>query len=564
MGIAAIYTRQSKDKKDSCSLEMQQERCIALCQANGWNWKVYSDPGKSGKDLYRPGFQKMMSDIKSGNIQVVLAYRIDRISRNIRDFFNLMEEFKQLGVGFRSLTENFDTTTPLGRAMLGLVAIFAQLERETTAERVRDNMLDRARGGMWNGGPVNYGFSLKKTTTVINKKEKEITTLEPIPEQLENVRRFFEWYLKPGGSVRNNVHRANNSPPSIPTSNGKLWACNQMTRLLRNPIYCTADSDAYEYFSEIGAEIASDPSEFDGTRGLMWYNRRKPYGRASTRFRDVDEWILVVGDWPGTIPGKMFVAVQKKLDENKEKPPRAGTGKRGLLAWLLKCGYCGKSMTYSISKKSNKKGDYLYCFYRCRSRRDLGRNVCSGEQIKGELIESTVVEVLRRLCSDEKIFNEALSAAKKEIDSLWEPLLEEKKRLSAAIEEFGKEERNLIIALGKNRIPVNLIESRLEEISKEKELYLERMRELEQKMDAENYTPVDLEIVSMNLKNFNKCFDALDFEDKRTLIQSLVESVVYKDGEITINVYFVPNDIVRTLSPHAQGLQAATSISPAG
>ncbi|OPX89422.1 MAG: DNA-invertase hin [Pelotomaculum sp. PtaB.Bin104] len=551
MLTAAIYTRQSKDKKDSCSLEMQMERCIALCQANGWDWKVYSDPGRSGKDLYRPAFQKMMSDIKNQKINVVLVYRIDRISRNIRDFFNLMEEFKQLEIGFRSLTENFDTTTPLGRAMLGLVAIFAQLERETTAERVRDNMLDRAREGIWNGGPVNYGFGLKKSVTIVNNKEKNITALEPIQEQLENVERFFEWYLKPGGSVRRNVHKAN-SPPSIPTNNGKPWACNQMTRLLRNPIYCTADQDAYEYFSEIGVEIASDPSEFDGIRGLMWYNRRKPHGRASTKFRDVDEWILVIGNWPGTVPGKTFVAAQRKLDGNKEKPPRAATGKRGLLAWLLKCGHCGKSMTYAINKKSNKDDGYTYGYYRCRSRREMGKSVCHGGQIRGEVIESAVIEVLKKLCSDEKILNEALTAAKKELDKVWEPLFEEKKRLYAAIEEFSEEEQNLIKALGKSRIPINLIELRLEEISKEKEIYMEKLRLLEQRMDEENYTPVDVEIVSNNLKSFNKCFDALEFEDQRALIQSLIESVVYKDGEITINVYFVSNDIVRALSPHAQ------------
>ena len=90
----------------------------------------------------------MMKDIAAGNINFVVVYKLDRISRNLRDFFGLMEEFKTREVGFRSLTENFDTTTPMGRAMLAIIAVFAQLERETTAERVRDNMLDRARMGI--------------------------------------------------------------------------------------------------------------------------------------------------------------------------------------------------------------------------------------------------------------------------------------------------------------------------------------------------------------------------------------------------------------------------------
>lgn len=563
MTLAAIYTRQSKEKKESCSIEMQEERCIALCKANGWDWKVYSDPGWSGKDLYRPEFQKMMKDINAQKIDVVIVYRIDRISRNIRDFFNLMEDFKQSEVGFRSLTENFDTTTPLGRAMLGLVAIFAQLERETTAERVRDNMLDRARAGKINGGPTNFGFKRKKSIIVINGIEKQLTTMEPDLDQMESVKAFFEWYLSPGGSVRSNVHKAN-TPPVIVTKYGKPWACNQMSRLLRNPVYCIADMDAYEYFSNIGVEIASSKSEFDGTKGLMWYNRRKPHGRASTKFRSQDEWILVVGDWPGVIPGKTFVAAQKKLDSNKNKPPRAATGKLGLLAWLVKCGHCGKSMVYTLAKKSRHDQDYYYSYYKCRSRRDYGGHYCTGGHIKGEVIENVVIDILKKLCADEKFLEEALAAAKAEMDRLWVPYLKDKERLIKVIGEFSAEEKNLIQLLGKNKIPVELVESRLAEIEKEKVDYANKLMETEEKLNSLNYNPIDISLVSENLKNFGNCFDALEIEEKRALMQSLVEKVVYIDGEISVSVFYVSNDIVRTLSPHSQGLSAPTSINRAG
>lgn len=160
--FAAVYCRQSIEKEDSCSLDIQEQRCTALAQSMGWETRVYNDPGKSGKDLDRPGFQQMLKDIQKGKVSTVVVYKLDRISRNLRDFFNLMEEFRELEVGFRSITENFDTTTPIGRAVLGVLAVFAQFERETTAERVRDNMHERARMGIWNGGPVPMGFEVQR------------------------------------------------------------------------------------------------------------------------------------------------------------------------------------------------------------------------------------------------------------------------------------------------------------------------------------------------------------------------------------------------------------------
>ena len=175
MPTAAIYCRQSFYKEDSCSIDMQIERSKAFCVSQGWDYIVYdTDKGYSGKDTDRPGFRQMMKDITAGKINFVVVYKLDRISRKLTDFFGLMEEFKAQDVGFRSLTENFDTTTPMGRAMLAIIAVFAQLERETTAERVRDNMIDRARMGIWNGGPIPFGFQSNKETTLVNGKEKKI------------------------------------------------------------------------------------------------------------------------------------------------------------------------------------------------------------------------------------------------------------------------------------------------------------------------------------------------------------------------------------------------------
>ena len=133
----AIYARQSIEKKDSVSIEAQIDRCKAYC--DGQDYKIYKDAGYSGKNINRPQFSKLLEDIKKGVIKKVISYRLDRISRSIADFSQLLIMFDEYNVDFISATENFDTNSPMGRAMINIVMTFAQLERETIVERVTDN-----------------------------------------------------------------------------------------------------------------------------------------------------------------------------------------------------------------------------------------------------------------------------------------------------------------------------------------------------------------------------------------------------------------------------------------
>ena len=140
--IDAIYARQSVDKKDSISIESQIEFC--KYELKGGNCKEYTDKGYSGKNTDRPKFQELVRDIKRGLIAKVVVYKLDRISRSILDFANMMELFQQYNVEFVSSTEKFDTSTPMGRAMLNICIVFAQLERETIQKRVTDAYYSRS------------------------------------------------------------------------------------------------------------------------------------------------------------------------------------------------------------------------------------------------------------------------------------------------------------------------------------------------------------------------------------------------------------------------------------
>ena len=160
---------------------------------------VFEDEGFSGGNLNRPDFKRMMEAARGHRFRAVVVYRLDRISRNIGDFSALIEELGRLGIDFVSIRERFDTASPMGRAMMYIASVFSQLERETIAERIRDNMRELAKTGRWLGGitPTGYASQAVKTVTV-EGKSKRSCMLRLIPQEAETVRLIYALYRGSG------------------------------------------------------------------------------------------------------------------------------------------------------------------------------------------------------------------------------------------------------------------------------------------------------------------------------------------------------------------------------
>ena len=191
----AIYARQSVEKQDSISIETQIEYCKRYA---GDEPLIFHDKGFSGKNTNRPAFQQLMEAVEAGQVSRVIVYRLDRFSRSIADFSQIWAMLEQHNVEFMSVTENFDTSSPMGRAMLNIVLVFAQLERETTAERVRDNYQHRFALGAWPGGPAPYGFDLTKISDGSGRQVSSLIANNNAPV----VRRIFELYAQEETSLR--------------------------------------------------------------------------------------------------------------------------------------------------------------------------------------------------------------------------------------------------------------------------------------------------------------------------------------------------------------------------
>ena len=236
----AIYTRKSSEEgleQDFNSLDAQREACAAyvLSQASeGWTLlpQHYDDGGISGGTLERPALQRLLADVASGAIDIIVVYKVDRLTRSLLDFSKLVEAFDTAGVSFVSVTQSFNTTTSMGRLTLNMLLSFAQFEREVTAERIRDKLAASKAKGMWMGGIPPLGYKPNGRSLAI------------VEEHAALVREIYEHYLNLGSVrlIEEHLQGKGIRTPARTTSTGKTYGNCPFTRgqlysMLKNPIY---------------------------------------------------------------------------------------------------------------------------------------------------------------------------------------------------------------------------------------------------------------------------------------------------------------------------------------
>ena len=267
MRRAAIYIRVSTQEQaqEGYSVGEQRERLIAYCKAHDWLIAdVYVDGGFTGSNLKRPGIQKLMQE--TDKFDLVLVYKLDRLSRSQRDTLYLIEEiFLPNKVDFVSMQESFDTATPFGKAMIGLLAVFAQLEREQIKERTWMGRVARAKAGLYHGGgntPIGYDYVDGKL--VVN------------PYEAEQVRKIYEWYLA-GGSLISITERLRDEGYTNRYGSYNSWS--SVRNILGNETYT-----GRLHFGEVIVDNAHDAiiskEQFDAVQVLRGKRREKFNGAA--------------------------------------------------------------------------------------------------------------------------------------------------------------------------------------------------------------------------------------------------------------------------------------------
>jgi site-specific DNA recombinase len=517
----AIYSRKSKFTGKGESIENQIEMCKEYAEKHYSNAEffIYEDEGFSGGSADRPRFQQMLKDAKEKKFEALICYRLDRVSRNIADFSNLIEELQNHGISFISIREQFDTSTPMGRAMMYIASVFAQLERETIAERIRDNMLELAKTGRWLGGVPPLGFESERITYIdAEYKERSLVKLNPVKEEMQQVEYLYDLYLKLGSVHQVRKYLIQNN---IKTKNNAYYALRVIKDILRNPAYVAANGSVVEYLGSKGIKVDGE-DRLNGKRAILIYNKKDEKGIKN----DHDKWVAAVAKHEGYIAPDKWLQVQHMLDKNSRKLPRTGTSEVALLSGLLRCAKCGAPMNVSFGRK-RKEGATPH-YYICNLKRISSKSKCKNPNANGQDTDKAVINKLLELTiADRDVLLAELEALK---DKNKQPERDILSELKNKREELLKEINNLVGEVSKSaaasKYILPQIEARDQEIKKLDEGIIRLEKEKSEKeKDAEN-----IQLVISNILNFSGIIEKLSNREKKHYIQTIIDKV-YWDGD---------------------------------
>jgi DNA invertase Pin-like site-specific DNA recombinase len=362
----AIYTRKSSEEgleQEFNSLHAQREACeayIASQKSEGWALvrDQYDDGGISGGTLERPGLKQLLADIEDGLVDVVVVYKIDRLSRSLMDFSKLVEVFDRNGVTFVSVTQSFNTTTSMGRLTLNILLSFAQFEREVTAERIRDKVKASRMKGMWMGGYVPLGYDVRDRKLVVNEQDAG------------SVRRIFDRFVEVGSA---SVLARELRREGFRSKQGTLVDKGYLYRLLNNRVY----------------------------RGEALH-KGKAYPGEHDAIIDANRW------------DRVHAILQ-------ESPRKRANNSRAQTPALLKGLIFGESGA-AMTPTSTKKGARLYRYYVSMDvirNRETGEETAPMRLAAG-MVEDAVVTEVRRILQTPEVVTQVLAALKRDGDGASE------------------------------------------------------------------------------------------------------------------------------------------------
>ena len=401
----AIYARVStvEQAEEGYSIDEQERLLKEYCQKNDLEvYKTYSDRGISGKDIkHRPELREMLKDSEEKKFDMILVWKINRLSRKLADVLKMVEIFEKNNVTFKSYSEPFETNTPAGKMQFQMMALIGEFERGTIAQNVKMGMLARAREGKWCGNKV-LGYDIVDVKESLNKKRKE-TKLVINEEEAEIIRLIFNEYSKGKGykAITNNLNKQ-----GYKTKRGNNFSVISVKDILANPVYI----------------------------GKIRYNVRQEWSEKRRKNINPNP-ILVEGIHDPIIDIELWDKVQKILESKKGKPSRIYDGEYPLTG-ILKCPVCGAGMVIMRTTNTLKDGTKKrIVYYACGNWKNKGTAVCNSNAIRVDKANEYVFGRIEELLYNEKMVKEIINNINSTRRSNVEP---NKKRLDKIEKELTK------------------------------------------------------------------------------------------------------------------------------
>jgi site-specific DNA recombinase len=490
----AIYTRVSTDDQargDYSSLDSQRDICqhyISIHQADGWTPSLYfEDPGFSGKDMDRPGVQALMAAVDSGEVNVIVTYKLDRIGRSLPDFYAFWQRLERKGVEFVSATQNFDTSTPMGRLMLNVLLSFGQFERELTAERTAHKLGERAKHGRWNGGWCPLGYEYDKATQQLRPQAEEAKLIEDVyglAVKLRNATEVAKALNAAGKRTRQRVLiRKDGSQRVVGV---KRFRCDRVDAIVSNPIYkgVIRHGDE-EYPSQHPALVSKD----------LWDRANKALHPTGERTR----------------------AEVYKRDKHVH-----------ILKGLLRCGHCGTALTpYPAGKKDRNGHPYLY--YACTHVvKDGGASKCPVRSIPARSFEDIIVGYIGELGRHPEIIAATIEASNRAKIAAVRPIKAKLARMDKEFLDVSSDVQSCVEAAkkkGAGHISEAFIAEAERLATRKHELDIERQK-LRIDLQYRERVVTDEKVIADSLLRFESVMKAMSPDEQKEFVQLLVKQIV--------------------------------------
>ncbi|MBN2294219.1 MAG: recombinase family protein [Pirellulales bacterium] len=496
----AIYTRKSTDEgldQEFNSLDAQRESgeaYIASMKHEGWTCLPtrYDDGGFTGGNMDRPAVQRLMEDIEAGKVDCVVVYKVDRLSRSLLDFSRMMETFERHQVSFVSVTQQFNTTSSMGRLTLNILLSFAQFEREIISERTRDKMAAARRKGKYVGGAPILGYDIDRDRSCLEVNEQEAA----------RVCQIFELYLDQQSLI-----------PTIAELDRRGWVTKRWT-------------------TKKGKRL-----------GGRLFNKNNLYGLLTNvtyigKIRYKDE--VYEGQHQGIVDPEIFERVQRLLRLNHRTGGARVRNQFGaLLQGLLYCAPCGCAMTHSHTTKNGSK---RYRYYVCVNAQKRGWQNCPSRSIPAAEIEQFVVDQVKAVAGNPALIANALLQVRQQAEESLRTLESERQTIDRDLLKTNIEIQKVAIeaATSEGESPVSRRLADLQERAQNGERRLTEIREESLRLRA---GMVDEEDVARALREFDPLWQSLSPREQARVLHLLIERIDYDGEDGTVSVTFRPTGI---------------------
>ena len=511
--LIAIYCRVSTEEQseNGYSIDEQERLLEEWCKKMGYViYKCYSDRGISGKNIKdRPALKELLSDAKAGKFDMVISWKINRVSRKLEDVLKIVSLLEKNNITFKSYSEPFETDTPAGRMQFQMMALIGEFERGTIAQNVKMGMIAKAKSGNWCGGRV-LGYDLVPNNSPEEEKKGK-NKLEINEKEAEIVRFIFNEYSKGKGykAITNKMNKL-----GYKTKKGNNFSVGSIRDILTNPVYI----------------------------GEIRYNVRQNWSEKRRRNINPNP-IRVKGKHEAIIDRELWDKVQLILESKKGKPSRIYDGEYPLTG-ILRCPKCGAGMV--ISRTTNTLADGTkkrIAYYCCGNWKNKGTSVCNSNTIRVDKANEYVFKKIEELVSNEAMIKAVVKNINKERKDKVKPAKRLLGDIDKELEKLDKRKRKIFEAYEDDILTKEEFQTRKDELNEKIRILEEEKKPLLNTISEDVSEEIPYEFIKDILMNFSKILNSsVSREQQKKLLHMIISEITMNESREIDSIKLNIND----------------------